>query len=211
MLPTISPSDLPTSSVPSATPTITGAVASISISGEVTEDLSEDNINAITTDLAEIYGVDVTDVETTVDYVISGTLDVTIPESIPTEDAISSLEQSIGDVLCVHPRDVVVTINEDGEVNYSVTGGSYDEVEQIQTIASGSDFASDITTELGDNDSVITVESSTLIDEVEVVVSATVDTTDATGTVEPESAVSDLAQDYDLTESIVQGNKTSFH
>ena len=132
--------------------------------------MSKENINAITSNLAEIYGVDISDVETSVDYVISGTLDVTIPEDILEEDAIILLEQSISDVLGVHPKDLVVTITEDGEVSYSVTGGSYDEIEQIQNTASSANFASDITADLSDNDSAMTVESSSMSNEVELVI-----------------------------------------
>lgn len=205
LLPTISPSNKPTSTIPSTAPTITGEVASVSLSGSITENMSMENIDAITSNLAEIYGVDISDVESSVDYVISGTLNVTIPENIPEEDAIILLEQSISDVLGVHPKDLIVTISEDGEVSYSVTGESYEEIEEIQDIASNISFASDITAALIDNNSDMIVESSSIRDEIEIVISATVDTTDATGTAGADSAIFDLANEYDLTDSSVQG------
>jgi hypothetical protein len=74
------PSTSPSSSIPSAVPTITGEIASVSMSGSVTGEIST---NDITTEIAEIYGVDANDVETSVDYVTSGTLDIRIPENIP--------------------------------------------------------------------------------------------------------------------------------
>jgi len=189
-------------------PTITGAIASVSLSGITTANISHGDIASISADLADIYGVDVEDIEITVDYIISGTLDVIIPEGVLQTDAIISIEESIGDMLGVHPSNVVVTIDKNGDVNYSVTGESYDAMEQIQNVASSTEFASDVTNRLNEKDSDIIVESSISTNEVEVVVSATVDTTDVTGIVEAESAIADLAQNYDFTESIVEGNKT---
>ena len=97
-------------------------MASVTISGTATEELAVEEIANITSELAEIYGVDPSEVETTVDYVASGTLDVTIPDDVSEEDAIAALQDSISDVLGVHTSDVVVTIEDDGTVSYSVTG-----------------------------------------------------------------------------------------
>ena len=96
--------------IPSSFPTITGSVASVSISGIVTESMSQQEVDEVTSQLAEIYGVDVNDIETTVDYVTSGTLDVTIPEDVSESEAIEVLQESISDVLGVHVKDVTVVI-----------------------------------------------------------------------------------------------------
>jgi phenylpyruvate tautomerase PptA (4-oxalocrotonate tautomerase family) len=119
-VPSTSPSIAPVSTIPSAVPSITGAVASVTISGTATEDLPAEEIENITSDLAEIYGVDPSDVETTIDYVASGTLD-----DVAEEDAIAALQDFISDVLHVHSSDVVVTIEDDGSVSYSVIGATY--------------------------------------------------------------------------------------
>ena len=206
MLPSTSPSLTPTSTIPSAVPSITGAVASVTISGTATEELAVEEIANITSELAEIYGVDPSEVETTVDYVASGTLDVTIPNDVSEEDAIAVLQDSSSDVLGVHTSDVVVTIEDDGTVSYSVTGGSYAEAEAIQNAAADAEFATEVTDDLVENGSTVTVESSTSNDDIEVVVSATVDTTDATGTVDPATAVADLTDSYGFTDSETEGN-----
>ena len=196
----------PVSTIPSAVPTITGAVASVTISGTTTEDIPAEEIANITSELAEIYGVDPSEVETTVDYVASGTLDVTIPDDVSEEDAIAALQDSISDVLGVHSSDVVVTIDDEGTVSYSVTGGSYAEAEAIQNAASEADFSTQVTDDLVENGSTVTVESPTSNEDIEVVVSATVDTTDATGTVDPATAVADLTDSYGFTDSETEGN-----
>ena len=205
MLPTSKPSALPTSVIPSAVPTITGDVASISLSGIVTADMPFEDINAISSNLAEIYGVDSSDVETTVDYVASGTLDVTIPDDVSEEVAINALQESISNVLGVHSSDVVVTIDEDGEVSYSITGATYKEIEEIQSIASTSEFASEITSKLDEGDSGVVVDSANSIDDIEIVVSATVDTTKAILTSDPIAEIDALVEEYGLTDSNVKG------
>ena len=91
--------------------------------------------------MADIYGVDPSDVETTIDYVASGTLDVTIPDDVSEEDAIAALQDSISDVLGVHSSDVVLTVEDDGSVSYSVAGATYAETESIQNAAAEADFA----------------------------------------------------------------------
>ena len=192
------------SSTPSALPTITGAVSAVSISGAVTSDLPADNVADITTELADIYGVDPADVETTVAYTASGTLDVSIPEGVSETEVIESLQDSISDVLGVHPKDVIVSIDDDGVVTYSVTGATYAEAEVLQNIASEPNFAAQVTEDLEENGSTVVVESSTTDEEIDVVITATVDTTDATGTEDPTVAIADLTSEYGLTESNVE-------
>ena len=172
------------------------------MSGTVTSEISTDDF---TTQIAEIYGVEINDVETSVDYVTSGILGVSIPENIPEANAISALTESISDVLGVHSSDVVVTIDEDGVVTFSVIGESYDDVQDIQSLISDADFASDITIELNEGDSGVVVESATLRNDIEVILSATVDTSDATGTADPIEEVTSLTHEYGLTDSIVEG------
>ena len=205
-MPSVTPSLSPSSATPSSTPSISGLVATVTAASVATDDISASEINDYTSSVAEFYGVDPSDVETTVDYVASGTLDITIPTDVSEEDAIEALQDSISDVLGVHSSDVVVTIDDDGIVSYSVTGGSHAEAEAIQNAAAESDFASQVTDDLVESGSTVTVESSTSNEDIEVVVSATVDTTDATGIVDPESAVANMSDTYGFTDSETKGN-----
>ena len=209
-MPSLTPSIRPTTMIPSAIPSIMGAVASVSISGSTTEDISSDDIDQITSDLSEIYGVDSSEIEITVDYVASGNLNITIPEGVSEVEAIASLEKSISDVLGVHSSDVIITIDVDGTVTYSVIGATYAEADAIQNSTAQDNFASRVNADLADSDSTIVVESLTSNDDVEVMVSATVDTTDATGTVDRVDAIENLADEYGFTDSSAQGNKNFF-
>ena len=170
MLPTMIPSVAPTTTIPSSLPTITGEIASVSISGTITEEFSKEDISSISSQVADIYGVDESDIDLAVDYVSSGTLNVTIPEDVSEEDAITDLEESISDVLGVHSSDVVVTIGEDGTVTYSVSGSSYENAVAILNATSEDSFGSELDSELLESGSDITVDSVTSDDSVDVVI-----------------------------------------
>ena len=191
--------------VPSAVPSITGSVSSLSMSGTVSSELETSDLKDITIELADIYGVDVSDIETTVDYIASGTLDVTIPDGLSEDEAVEVLRESISNVLGVHPKDVVVTIDENGAVDYSVSGANYDEVASVQMIADQNDFATRITDELKEDGSLMSVESSTVNPDLEIMVSTTVDTTDATVKDDPAGSINELTEQYGFTDSTVQG------
>ena len=77
-------------------------------------------VDEINYQLAEIYGVDVDDVEITVDYVTSGTLDVILPRDISESELIEALEGSISDVLGVHVKDVIVVIEDTTRVENQI-------------------------------------------------------------------------------------------
>ena len=94
---------------PSIAPSITGAVAFVSLSGATTIDISDSEANAIASEIAEVYGFEISVVEFTTDYVTSGTLEATIPDGISHEIAVELLQNSIGDVLGVHPSDIVTS------------------------------------------------------------------------------------------------------
>lgn len=196
------PSKAPTSSIPSITPSITGEIASIAMSGIVTDDIS---IIDITTQFAQIFGVDSNDVETSTHYVTSGVLNTSIPDTTPAEDAITALTESISDLFGVHSKDVVVTIDNEGVVTYSVLAETYADIQNIQDSISGIDLASEITSDLDEKEFGIIVESSTLNDDIELILSATVDTSDATDTVDAIQEISILTQEYGLTDSSMEG------
>merc|ERR1719483_257191 len=174
-------------------PTITGAISSILMSGVVTEGKSASDIDEIESDLADIYGVDTNDVETSIDYVSSGVLDIVIPEDLPVEESIIALQDSLADVLGVHPKDIVVSIDEDGQVSYSVSSGSFKEAEAIRVALFDFDFESRLEDDL--EESGIEVKSSSPNADIEISIAITVDTTDRTGTVDVNDAVAELVDE----------------
>ena len=206
-IPSMSPTMAPVTSVPSASPSITGAVATVSMSGVVSDELTTAEISSLVSDLAAIYGVSTEDVDLSVGYVASGTLDVVIPEGVTEEEALSALQQSLSDVLGVHPKDVVVSIDSEGVVSYQISGETYEEVESVITEVNTEDFIATLSSELAEGDSGVTVSDVSVSSDVESVISATVDTTDATGDVEnAATAVQTLTETYGLSESSAESN-----
>lgn len=57
MTPTVAPTQLPSSTVPSAQPTITGAVVFIDMSKTVTASLTDEEVQEIVSDMENIFGV----------------------------------------------------------------------------------------------------------------------------------------------------------
>lgn len=196
--------------IPSGFPTITGAVSSVSLSGSITTDISVTDIIDITDEIAQIYGVDNNDFETTVSYITSGSLNITVSDDVNEDDVIESLQDAISSVLEVHPSDVIVSIDDEGIATFSVSGSTFAEVSALQSIVEQEGFADFVSNHLEEHRSEVSVESSTSVDDIEVVVSATIDTTDATGTRDVDSAITELIREYDLTESVIESNNTDF-
>ena len=146
-----------------------------------------------------------------IDYVTSGTLDVTIPSGVSDEEVVRGLEESISDVLGVHTSDVVVTIGEGGTVVYSVTGASYDDISVIQNKTADELFASQVDEDLKDNASPIAVDSAKADPDIEVVISATIDTSEADITVNVIEALTNLTESYGFTNVTSEGIFINLH
>lgn len=205
LIPTITPSKSPITTVPSALPTITGAISAVTLTTIATDDLSSSDISEITSQLAEIYGVDPAEIETAVGYVTSGVLDVNIPFGISNNEAVNSLQESISEVLNVHVSDVIVSIDDDGVVSYSISSDSFDAASSLQDSISEDEFLEEVTSELQNADISMEIESISIGDEIDLIVSITVDTTDSTSTMNIVAAVDALAENLGFAEAETQG------
>jgi len=156
----------------------------VSISGTVTSTVSDEDTNDIVSDIADAYGVEDGDVEVSVQYITTGILNVSIEDSIPQFEALASLEAAISAVLGVHISDVTVSMNDDNTITYSLSKDTYDDVKLILNATSLDSFITLVNANLESSDSSIVVDSATADNEIEVVISATVDTTDSIGRME---------------------------
>ena len=140
--PTKTPSLSPTTLVPSAQPSITGLVVTLDMSRPVEEDLTTEELTAISDAVLTAYGVTEEDVTTDVAYTASGSLELDLPAGISTEEVEESVASNLADVLGVHPRDVtVVSVDlETGEVVYTVSSDSYSDTALLQTQLEGLDL-----------------------------------------------------------------------
>ena len=143
------------------------------MSGAVTKEISRAEIDDITEDIATIYGVDAKDVSTSIDYVASGVLNVTIPKEMSREDAVNALQESISEALGVHPKDVLVSIDDDGLVTYQVSAPTFEGAEALLQKIEEEGFASSVTDELKRGESGIIVHTVESDGDVDAVISGT--------------------------------------
>ena len=144
------------------------------------------------------------DVEITLDYVTSGTLDVTLPEDLSEEAAVQILQESVSEALGVHAKDVLIVIEEDGSVSYQVIGDSYEEVAELFTQVSSSDFVSELEALLSTADEDFVLNEVSPNPSVEVVMTGTVDTTDSPIDSDPVQQIATLTEQLGLSESTVE-------
>ena len=82
------PSTSPLTSIPSSAPSFVGLIVSVDISRPATAALDDSEINELQDVIASAYGVEADDLTTTTEYVTTGAISVTIPDSVSTQEAL---------------------------------------------------------------------------------------------------------------------------
>ena len=121
--PTRIPTSVPTTTMPTSRPSITGAIISIEIGGEVTQELSSEELKNMTETIKEQFGISDDEIVLETTYKLSGVLNVSLPlpeDGVTEEEALEALEESLSELLGVHPSQIELSINEDGDVNMSL-------------------------------------------------------------------------------------------
>ena len=132
-VPTVSPTRTPSTSIPSAAPSISGWVATITAMNEVSSAILAEDIERYTSDVAEFYGVDESDIEVTTTYQTTGSMSVTIPEDISENELTDMITSSIAESLGVHPSNVEVIVDmENGAVEFTITSDDFHETAGAQ-------------------------------------------------------------------------------
>jgi len=202
--PTRSPSTVPTlvpvTQQPSAKPSMTGKIASISMSGLVTEDISAGDVDDIRSDLIGIYDVTDDDIQMEIQYIASGMLNVTIGDDTSEDDAIAVITASLSELLGVHNRQVSVTVDTDGSVTYFVTEDSFDEASRIVNATNADGFAKQLEGKIALSG--VIVESIEPDGAVEIVIVATIDITEGT---EPDVDVVDIIANISFVYGLSNG------
>ena len=133
-VPSVAPTHLPTSTVPTAAPSITGAVVFVEMTNPVTESLSDAEIQDIVTLAENTFGVFPGNVEAEISYEISGTISVSTDGSeVSDENLASAIQSSIADALNVHESDVSVSIDPDtGVATYTISSATAEDAQALQ-------------------------------------------------------------------------------
>ena len=131
--PTVAPTGVPTSTVPTAAPSITGAVVFVETNKPVTESLSDSDVQEIITLAENTFGVYPGNVEADVSYDITGTIVVSSDDDVSDEELASALQSSIANALSVHESDVEVVIDpETGVATYTISSASAEDATALQ-------------------------------------------------------------------------------
>ena len=197
---------MPTTLMPTPTPTITGLVVTIEITDAITSELSEEDVANLTGTVADAFNVSKEeDVTHEVSYVTSGSLILDIPVGMEEYDVADAVTTSLATLLDVHSSDITLTSIdlESGLVEYEVASDSYSNASAVQSkMSSLTDTAieDEIQKSLPSTD----VEGSDVENEIEVDVTIVVDASDADDIGDAKAAVTDTFEDdgYSVTTDV---------
>lgn len=130
------PSGTPTSTAPSALPTITGAVIFVEMNQEVVTSLTDDEVADIIAAAEVSFGVYPENVQAEVSYEITGTVSFDLDDiEASDEEIISVLQESIADALNIHSSNVEIRIDPaTGVATYVVSSESAEDALELQGI-----------------------------------------------------------------------------
>ena len=184
---------VPTSSIPSAVPSLTGLVVSIEMKKLVSTPLSNKDVDEIVDSISKELGVDQELVDIEVDYNISGVVDTSsLPENMSTAEVLDTITQALVDQFDVHPKDVsVIKDPETGLIEYTISNDNGQIVQNIQEALKSQDVKAAIQNTLSEVG--IVVDDITSDDDISVNVAVTVD-------------ADNVSKDLHVTEAIIENN-----
>ena len=135
----------PTTSIPSALPTITGSVVFVELTKQVTESLSSEDLSALVASAEEAFGLNPGNVEAVVTYDVHGVLDVELTGDYEESQLVASLQQALAESLNVHVSDVSVVLDpETGVISYTISSESAEDGAELQAQLQSSSVSSSL-------------------------------------------------------------------
>merc|ERR1712203_1318835 len=101
-------------------------------------------------------------------YSVSGTLNVTIPSEVSEEEALEALEESLAEVLGVHPSQIELTVDENGNVEYVITTDSFDAATELETEIQEATFVDELNNNVQEEIPELIVDAVDSSEEIEV-------------------------------------------
>ena len=127
-LPTLLPSKTPVVSSPTLSPSFIGLVISVEITQTTTTAIDNVEVAELELLVAQSYGVDIEDISSTTEYVTTGTLAVTIPDTISEAEALEDLTTALSLTLSIDEENIFLSLDpETGEVEYIITTNNFDQ------------------------------------------------------------------------------------
>ena len=157
-----------------------GWVSTVTATTVLTEPLDQTTVDNYASDLAELYGVDLADVEVATSYTASGSMSISIPSDVSETDLIDTVTTSIAESLGVHPSEVEVTIDmETGSVDFTIVADNFSEAAGIQFDLENDQYQDEIIGSIETALPEISVEEYGVSDEVAASIEFTIDADDA--------------------------------
>ena len=215
-LPTQSPIII--TDIPSAAPSVTGLIVSISLTKE-NEVLNTTQIEDLQNEIATQYNVDPESVTIDTTYKVTGTMNVEIPSEGVTEEELEQieqvLEQTIADSLGLHPKNIEVTVDpETGEVTYVISVDDPTIAEETQEALNTEEFITNVNEGISENAEnlpegvveVLEIKNVQVEEDIVMEVDVTIDASESTSDLSTaHEDMIGLLEDigYDVTENIV--------
>jgi len=180
LAPSSRPSQFPTTDVPSARPSLSGWVITLTTSTTVQTSLDDLVVNDYVTSVANYYGVNESDVTSSVSYNTKGSVVLVLPEDATSSDVVKAVAESVAASLDIHPSSVDVFVDMDnGLVSFIVSSEDYSQAAENQFDLSSNAYAADIISSIEVLLTGASVESYDVSNDVEAVVGFTVDADEA--------------------------------
>ena len=126
------PSFSPIISAPTSSPSFIGLVISVDITTTATSNIDQAEIERLELLVAESYGVDSEDISSVTEYITTGTLTVTIPDTISENEALEDLTAALSTTLGVSEDSISLSLDQEtGEVSYTITTSDYDQTNTV--------------------------------------------------------------------------------
>ena len=136
----------PITQIPTSRPSITGEIISIDIYGFVTSEFSSIELENITETIKEQYGISNQEIELESTYQLSGLLKMSTPEDVSEKKALQMIEESLSELLGIHPSQMKLSLNEDGNMNYVISSETFDDLSAIQNEFENDEFVVELET-----------------------------------------------------------------
>ena len=152
----------------------------IELNKVVNETLDENEIQEILDTIISVYGVNDKDVVLDIDYITSGSFDVDVSTNTDINEMLESMEEILSDILGVHDDSLTLVYDPETEtVEYTITGDSVENINDINDIFDSINITDEITNRLEEQNLDAIIENHVPEEEIELSINGVVDITDA--------------------------------
>ena len=104
------------------------------VTSVVTADLTNDQIEEMTSEVIDSFNVNASDVTTDIGYISTGSMQISFDDETTETEIINAMTSTLAEVLDTHPQDVtIVSINlETGKVVYEISSETYEDANVMQ-------------------------------------------------------------------------------